>query len=91
MTGIEYESFVAKYLRQHGYHNVSVTKASGDYGVDVIAHKKGKKYAVQCKYYTKPVGISAVQEAVEIETAPLFGRYVKESSKTVITPPDVKN
>ncbi len=43
---------------------MTVTKASGDYGVDVVASKHGKKYAVQCKYYSNPVGITAVQQAV---------------------------
>lgn len=64
MTGIEYESRVADYLKSKGYWGVKVTQASGDYGIDVTAHKNGKKYAVQCKYYSQPVGIAAVQEAV---------------------------
>lgn len=63
MDGHDYEYLVARYLKGHGYTGAKVTKASGDYGVDVIAHKGGHKYAVQCKYYSKPVGISAVQEA----------------------------
>lgn len=64
MTGLEYESVVANYLRCHGYNRVSVTKGSGDFGIDVIAHKGGHKYAVQCKYYTSAVSLDAVQEAV---------------------------
>jgi len=64
MTGHDYEYLVARYLRNNGYTSVKVTKGSGDYGVDVVAHKRGKKYAVQCKHYTGPVGLSAVQEAV---------------------------
>lgn len=64
MNGHEYEYQVAKYLRGHGYTGVTVTKGSGDFGVDVIAHKGGHKYAVQCKYYSNSVGLSAVQEAV---------------------------
>lgn len=63
MDGHDYEYLVARYLKGHGYTGAKVTKASGDYGVDVTAHKGGHKYAVQCKYYSKPVGISAVQEA----------------------------
>ena len=62
VSGHEYEYMVAKYLRKHGYHGVSVTKASGDFGADVIAKKGFKKYAVQCKYYSSPVGVAAVQE-----------------------------
>lgn len=64
MTGLEYESAVAKYLQQHGYNGVSVTKGSGDFGIDVIAHKDGHKYAVQCKYYSSAVSLDAIQEAV---------------------------
>ncbi len=64
MQGLEYEHAVADYLSEHGYKNVSVTKGSGDYGVDIIAHKGKRKYAVQCKYYSNPVGLAAVQEAV---------------------------
>lgn len=64
MDGHDYEYQVANYLRNHGYTNVKVTRASGDFGVDIIAHKKGYKYAVQCKYYSNPVGVGAVQEVV---------------------------
>lgn len=64
MTGHDYEYVVADYLRSRGYHSVKVTKGSGDFGVDVIATKNGIKYAVQCKLYSSPVGVSAVQEVV---------------------------
>lgn len=64
MDGHDYEYQVANYLRNHGYTNVKVTRASSDFGVDIIAHKKGYKYAVQCKYYSNPVGVGAVQEVV---------------------------
>lgn len=64
MTGHEYEYAVANYLREQGYYDVEVTQASGDYGIDVLARKGGHRYAVQCKYYSGTVGISAVQEAV---------------------------
>ena len=64
MTGHEYERVVAAYLRHKGYNRVKVTKGSGDFGVDVIAHKGKKKYAVQCKYYKSPVSLDAVQEVI---------------------------
>lgn len=62
MTGYDYEHAVAAYLLRNGFHDVEVTKASGDYGVDIIAQKGSEKYAIQCKYYSKPIGVSAVQE-----------------------------
>lgn len=62
MTGIEYEHYVAKYLKSIGYRDVQVTKASGDYGVDITAKKGFHSYAIQCKLYSKPVGVDAVQQ-----------------------------
>lgn len=64
MTGYDYEYTVAAYLRHKGYSRVKVTQGSGDYGIDVLASKGNVKYAVQCKYYSNPVGVKAVQEAV---------------------------
>lgn len=64
MDGLAYEYIVGSYLRSSGYINVKVTHGSGDYGVDVLAEKGGRRYAVQCKFYSNSVGISAVQEAV---------------------------
>lgn len=63
MTGYDYEYRAAEYLKRKGFWGVKVTQASVDYGIDITAHKGSKKYAVQCKYYSSPVGISAVQEA----------------------------
>jgi HJR/Mrr/RecB family endonuclease len=65
-NGHEYERAVARYLRRNGYWAVKVTGGSGgDYGVDITA-RKGllRKYAVQCKRYSSPVGVRAVQEVV---------------------------
>ena len=42
---------------------VKLTKASGDFGVDILAEKDGVTYAIQCKRYADPVGVKAVQEA----------------------------
>lgn len=63
MSGLEFENFTAQLLRKLGYHNVTVTKASGDQGIDVIAQKDGVKYAIQCKNYSSRLGNTPVQEA----------------------------
>lgn len=63
MEGHEFEYFCADLLRQKGFMDVEVTKGSGDYGVDILAEKEGITYAIQCKRYTAPVGVKAVQEA----------------------------
>jgi Restriction endonuclease len=63
MTGEEFEEYVADRLRESGW-DVSHTRKTGDYGVDLIAIKAGRRRAVQCKRLGKPVGIRAVQEVV---------------------------
>lgn len=64
-NGHEYEHYVAARMEEAGYRNVRVTKASGDFGADIIAYyPSGEKLCVQCKFHAKPVGISAVQEVI---------------------------
>ena len=63
MEGHDFEYFCAELLRRKGFLEVEVTKGSGDYGVDILAEKDGVTYAIQCKCYTTPVGVKAVQEA----------------------------
>lgn len=62
MEGHDFEYFCADLLKQKGFLDVEVTKGSGDYGVDILAEKDGITYAVQCKCYTAPIGVKAVQE-----------------------------
>ncbi|MBO5999948.1 MAG: restriction endonuclease [Lachnospiraceae bacterium] len=62
-NGFEYEEICAQILKRNGYSKVTVTRASNDQGLDVIAEKKGVRYGIQCKYYNYPVGNKAVQEA----------------------------
>lgn len=62
MNGHKFEYKCARMLRRKGFHHVEVTKKSGDQGVDIIAYKRFSKYAIQCKYYSYPVGNKAVQE-----------------------------
>lgn len=63
IEGHEFEYYCAELLKKRGFIDVTVTKGSGDYGVDVLAEKEGVTYAIQCKAYTTPVGVKAVQEA----------------------------
>ena len=62
--GLAYEHEVAKKLPSKGFHHIKVTKGSGDFGADIIAHKGFEKYAIQCKCYSGAVGVKAVQEAI---------------------------
>lgn len=63
MDGYQFEYQCAEILRRNGFSKIEVTQQSGDQGVDIIAHKHRKKYGIQCKYYSYPVGNKAVQEA----------------------------
>lgn len=63
MEGHDFEYFCAGLLQKRGFMEVEVTKGSGDYGIDILAQKDGITYAIQCKCYTAPVGVKAVQEA----------------------------
>jgi restriction system protein len=61
MDGIQFEDYLKELFKSRGYI-VEGTKASGDFGVDLILKNKEKKIAVQAKRYSKNVGIKAVQE-----------------------------
>lgn len=62
-TGEEYEIACCQALKQHGFTHIETTARTGDHGVDILAHRSGSKYAIQCKYYSSPVGNHAIQEA----------------------------
>ncbi len=68
LDGLEFESFTGDLLKQNGFYDVTVTKSSGDFGVDIIAYKDEIKYAIQCKKYSSPVGIDAVQQVLGSKT-----------------------
>lgn len=63
IEGHDFEYYCAELLKKRGFVDVTVTKGSGDYGVDVLAEKDGVTYGIQCKAYAAPVGVKAVQEA----------------------------
>ena len=61
MSGIEFELFCKILFEKQGY-SVELTKASGDYGVDLIINKDNFIKVGQCKRYSDKVSLSAVQE-----------------------------
>lgn len=64
-TGRDYEHWCAKYLLRHGFRSVHVTPESQDYGADIVARdRRWRLWVVQCKFYSRNVGVSAVQEVV---------------------------
>lgn len=63
LTGVEFENYLKALFEFMGY-KVMLTKATGDYGADLIIEKKGKKTIVQAKCYNHTVGVKAVQEII---------------------------
>jgi restriction system protein len=63
INGHEFEHWVAECLQRFGWV-ASVTPASGDQGIDVIASKDGLRLGIQCKLYSQAVGNKAIQEAL---------------------------
>lgn len=63
MSGTEFEDFMAEILHRSGIEVLELTKGSGDFGADIIVMLDGERTAVQCKRYSRPIGVKAVQEA----------------------------
>jgi len=63
MTGEEFEEYLGHLFHKRGYE-VSYTKASGDYGADLILEDRDDIIAVQAKRYSGTVGVKAVQEII---------------------------
>ncbi len=62
MTGLEFEKYVAKYLKNQGYKTKLTEKY--DLGIDIVAVKDGIRYGVQVKRHKGVVGANAVRQAV---------------------------
>ena len=63
MTGTEFEKRLAILFSNLGYKVTETGKPAGDYGVDLVIEKDGKKTAVQAKCYKRQlVGEDAIRE-----------------------------
>ena len=63
MEGHDFEEYCAALLENAGFEDVTITKGSGDFGLDILCEKDGVTYGIQCKRYDKPIGVAAVQQA----------------------------
>lgn len=64
MSGLEFEQFLAGQFREKGFQ-VTLTKASGDFGADLVVETPaGTRAAVQAKRFKSRVNLKAVQEVV---------------------------
>jgi Holliday junction resolvase len=61
MPGVRFERFLADFFERRGFA-ITRTPGSGDYGVDLVLQKGGKRTAVQCKRWEGGVGVAAIQE-----------------------------
>jgi len=64
LSGIEFEAWVAKLLKENGFDDVRGTSATGDQGADLIVRKDGRTIVIQAKRYQGTVGNKAVQEVI---------------------------
>jgi restriction system protein len=76
MSWQEFETLTGEAFRQQGY-SVRETGSGADGGIDLILHKGGRKYLVQCKHYRKhSVGAPVIRE--------LAGVAVRERAHGII-------
>lgn len=68
LDGVGFERAVARIYREQGF-DVEFTPRTNDKGVDLILRKNGTVSIVQCKAYTKNVGVSAVRELVGVRAS----------------------
>lgn len=61
MHPLDFERHCAKVIAAQGWAS-NATKASGDYGADIVAEKDGLRVVVQVKKWRAPVNLKAVQE-----------------------------
>lgn len=60
--GIQFERRIYNIFVSLGFDEVILTPPTDDGGIDVIAHRKGYKLAIQCKAHAKPSGPAPVRE-----------------------------
>ncbi|WP_367304502.1 restriction endonuclease [Lentilactobacillus parabuchneri] len=79
LTGLEFESYITNLLKKLGFKDAKSTVATGDNGIDVLAHNGDTYYGIQCKLYSNPVGNQAVQQAYA------GGSYYKTDKNIVVS------
>ena len=64
MDGHAFEQYVASLLVNEGYSDVEVTRGSGDFGVDIVAHRDDVRVAIQVKRHASNISRHAITDAV---------------------------
>lgn len=60
-----FERAIARLLRARGYENVALVGQTGDGGADVLGTFKGRRWLLQAKRHTNPVGPEVLTRTVE--------------------------
>jgi hypothetical protein len=68
LDGVQFERAISLIYKEQGFE-VQFTPRTNDQGVDLILKKNGKVSIVQCKAYTKNVGVSAIRELVGVRAS----------------------
>ena len=79
LTGFEFETYLMRLLKEHGFDDIRTTGATGDQGADLIAHLNGRSIVIQAKHCRGSVGNRAVQEVAGAV------RYYRADEAWVIT------
>ena len=78
----EFERLVGATFKQWGFRVQAQGGGHADGGIDLIVHKKGKRYLVQCKRYKGSVGVPVIREMFGVMVAEKFdGVYIMTSGK----------
>ena len=59
-----FERGISRLLMAAGYEHVSLIGASGDGGADILAIKSGKRWLVQVKRWTNPIGSDVIERTI---------------------------
>lgn len=64
LSPVEFETFVSNLLKDLGF-SVSQTPPTNDGGKDIVAHKDGKTYYIECKHFSEgAVGREIIQKLI---------------------------
>jgi len=61
-SGVDFETYVARVLKAHGFTDICGTPATGDQGADILARREGRLFVIQVKRHKTKVGNASVQE-----------------------------
>lgn len=62
LTGLEFQMYLMKLLKEHGFDDIRTTGTTGDQGADLIGKLQGRSIVIQAKRQGRSVGNRAIQE-----------------------------